>query len=130
MAKAKTTRKWVNENYYCVYFGYCELQYLLTYQTPRFYTCGVYGWNFDVYTFCCDYAITTGYRGMIENVTTRKDFVNHEYVHNLESKAEKIVKDRRLIDEQKKKAVNTLLAELLSNCYKKDFKVSEDGNIY
>ena len=126
MAKAKTTRKWVNENYYCVSFGYCELQYLLYFQEPRFYTCGVYGWNFDVYIFCCDYAITTGYRGMIENVSTRKDFD----VQSLESKAEKIVKDVSLTYEQKKKAVNTLLAELLSNCYKKDFKVSEDCIIY
>ena len=103
MVKAKTTRKWVNENYYCVSFGYCELQYLLTFQEPRFYTCGVYGWNFDVYVFTCDYAITTGYRGMIENVYSRKGFVNHEYIHNLESKAEKIVHDITLTYEQQKK---------------------------
>ena len=126
MAKAKTTRKWVNESYYCVSFGYCELQYLLTFQEPRFYTCGTYGWNFDAYVFACDYAVTTGYRGMIENVSTRKDFD----VQSLESKAEKIVKGDTLTYEQQKKAVNTLLAELLSNCYKKDFKVSEDGIIY
>ena len=29
--------------------GYCDLQYLLTNHSPVAYTCGVYGWNFDVY---------------------------------------------------------------------------------
>ena len=43
--------------------GYCDLQYLLTNHNPVAYTCGVYGWNFDVYEV---YGLTicTGYRGM------------------------------------------------------------------
>ena len=43
--------------------GYCDLQYLLTNHSPVAYTCGVYGWNFDVYEV---YGLTicTGYRGM------------------------------------------------------------------
>lgn len=43
MAKAKTTRKWISANYNCISIGYCDLYYLLRYQSPRFYTCGVYG---------------------------------------------------------------------------------------
>ncbi len=44
--------------------GYCDFQYLLTNHQPIAYTCGVYGWNFDVYEV---YGLTicTGYRGMI-----------------------------------------------------------------
>lgn len=43
--------------------GYCDLDYLLRNHSPIAYTCGVYGWNFDVYEV---YGITicTGYRGM------------------------------------------------------------------
>lgn len=44
--------------------GYCDLQYLLRNHEPNAYTCGVYGWNFDVYEV---YGLTicTGYRGMV-----------------------------------------------------------------
>ena len=30
-------------------FGYCEIQYLLRYEDPIFYTCGLYGRNADFY---------------------------------------------------------------------------------
>lgn len=43
--------------------GFCDLQHLLKNHEPTAYTCGVYGWNFDVYKV---YGVTicTGYRGM------------------------------------------------------------------
>lgn len=43
--------------------GYCDLQHLLRNHDASAYTCGVYGWNFDVYHI---YGLTicTGYRGM------------------------------------------------------------------
>lgn len=43
--------------------GYCDMAYLLRYHSPIAYTCGVYGWNFDVYEV---YGLTicTGYRNM------------------------------------------------------------------
>lgn len=43
--------------------GYCDLQHLLRNHDVSAYTCGVYGWNFDVYHI---YGLTicTGYRGM------------------------------------------------------------------
>lgn len=62
--KFKTTRKAVvagSSNIVCV--GYCDLQYLLRYHSPIAYTCGVYGWNFDVYEVN-GLTICTGYRGM------------------------------------------------------------------
>lgn len=68
---AKVTRKWLNENYDCISVSYCDLQSLLYCKSANYYTCGVYGWNFDAFilegrngrTIC----VTTGYRGMIDN---------------------------------------------------------------
>lgn len=62
--KFKTTRKAVvdgSSNLVCA--GYCDLAHLLRNHAPIAYTCGVYGWNFDVYEV---YGVTicTGYRGM------------------------------------------------------------------
>jgi hypothetical protein len=62
--KYKTTRKAIVNgcaNVKCA--GFCDLQHLLKNHEPKAYTCGVYGWNFDVYEV---YGVTicTGYRGM------------------------------------------------------------------
>lgn len=62
--KYKTTRKAIvngSANVRCA--GYCDLQSLLYNHAPIAYTCGIYGWNFDVYDV---YGITicTGYRNM------------------------------------------------------------------
>lgn len=62
--KIKTTRKAiVNSSCNVKYDGYCDLSYLLNNHQPIAYTCGVYGWNFDVYEV---YGVTicTGYRDM------------------------------------------------------------------
>ena len=62
--KYKTTAKALRENAYNLRSaGYCDLQNLLRAHDPNAYTCGVYGWNFDVYEV---YGLTicTGYRGM------------------------------------------------------------------
>lgn len=62
--KYKTTRKAIvngSVNVRCA--GYCDLSYLLCNHSPIAYTCGVYGWNFDVFEV---YGVTicTGYRNM------------------------------------------------------------------
>lgn len=62
--KYKTTAKAVKNgcaNIKCV--GFCDLQHLLQNHSPVAYTCGIYGWDFDVYDV---YGVTicTGYRGM------------------------------------------------------------------
>ena len=62
--KIKTTRKAiVNSSSNIVSVGYCDLSTLLRYHSPIAYTCGVYGWNFDVYEVN-GLTICTGYRGM------------------------------------------------------------------
>ena len=62
--KFRTTRKAIVEgstNLVCA--GYCDLVHLLNNHSPIAYTCGIYGWNFDVYDV---YGVTicTGYRNM------------------------------------------------------------------
>lgn len=60
--KIKTTRKSINETFSrvcCV--PYCSMQYLTMDIAPMAYTCGVYGWNADIYAFGST-AIVTGYR--------------------------------------------------------------------
>ena len=62
--KIKTTRKdIVNSSCNVKYAMYCDLSCLLSNHSPIAYTCGVYGWNFDVYEV---YGVTicTGYRNM------------------------------------------------------------------
>ena len=70
--KYKTTSKAIKEGYYHIIpVGYCELQSLLKYKRPNAYTCGVYGWNYDVYDIG-GRAICTGYRGM-PSANVKKD---------------------------------------------------------
>ena len=111
MAKAEITRKWVASNYTCYGTGYCDLQNLLYFQSPQLYTCGVYGWNFDVYTFG-DYAITTGYRSMIHHVDREYD-LEREY----EEKARQILHNRDLSYEDQEKQVNKLLKDFLEKVF-------------
>ena len=62
--KYKTTTKAIKNGYANVKrAGYCKLHNLLSNHEPTAYTCGVYGWNFDVYEV---YGVTicTGYSGM------------------------------------------------------------------
>ena len=62
--KYKTTTKAVKngcENVKCA--GYCKLNHLLQNHEPTAYTCGVCGWNFDVYE-AYGVTICTGYSGM------------------------------------------------------------------
>lgn len=56
-------KRLVNGSYNVKCAGYCDLSYLLNNHSPIAYTCGVYGWNFDVYEV---YGVTicTGYRNM------------------------------------------------------------------
>lgn len=62
--KAKMTAKQVRQMFpECLSAGYGDLQYLLRGQEPIAYTCGVYGWNFDVYQVH-GVTICTGYRNM------------------------------------------------------------------
>lgn len=97
MSKANVTNKWVKEKYTCISIGYCDLQNLLKFESPIYYTCGVYGWNYDVYAGLpsvpghYNIAICTGYRGMPENTKTAKE--KHSIIRKYEEKAMKFYND-------------------------------------
>lgn len=79
---AQVTKKQILNAYDKVYsIPYCMAQSILSRETPRFYTCGVYGWNADIYTFG-NVAIATGYRPFGES--NEKSF---EIIRKLERKA-------------------------------------------
>lgn len=101
--KFKTTRKAiVNGASRLVSVGYCDLQTLLRNHSPIAYTCGVYGWNFDVYEV---YGLTicTGYR----NMPGRRANNISEY----ESRAREIMRDDSLTWEQRDEEIEKLLEE-------------------
>lgn len=63
--KFKTTKRAVMNGYWkIIEVGYCDLQYLLGFLSPTAYTCGIYGWNADIYEmpFKANICICTGYR--------------------------------------------------------------------
>ena len=101
--KVRTTRKAIvnsSTNIKCA--GYCDLQFLLTNHQPVAYTCGIYGWNFDVYEV---YGVTicTGYRGM---PGTRA-----EGIHEYEKQAKEIWHNYNLSDEERKEKIETILRD-------------------
>ena len=62
--KTRTTTKAIKAlNPVIISVCYCAMQYLLINHSPVNYTCGVYGWNYDVY-YVNGVCICTGYRGM------------------------------------------------------------------
>ena len=82
--KTKVSRKELTRYYNCIGVGYCALQSLLNYFSPQYYNSGVYGWNFDAYTFG-DVAIITGYRNV-------PNFADYQIVQKYEKMAENLQK--------------------------------------
>lgn len=104
--KFKTTRKAIvtgSCNIVCA--GYCDLQFLLWGHSPVAYTCGVYGWNFDVYEIN-GLTICTGYRGM----PGRRAKNIAEY----EKRARAIVEDYRIPYNERLEKVEKVLAEFVA----------------
>lgn len=106
--KFKTTAKEIRNGYgKKIAVSYCGMQHLLWNHAPIAYTCGVYGWNFDVYSVD-GVAICTGYRGMIGKS------VDYELLREYETAAEKAMYDRNVEYEQRQAEVERLLKEFLS----------------
>ena len=86
--KVEVTRKRIYENYnkdQIVKIGYCDLQNLLSFEDARFYTCGINGWNCDIYEFKDrkhrSVLLSTGYSPL------GKEYANFELVKEYEKKA-------------------------------------------
>lgn len=63
MPKINITRKWICNNFdNIISVPYCVAQDLLKYESPSWFTSGIYGWNADVYIINNDTCIVTGYR--------------------------------------------------------------------
>lgn len=76
--KIKITMKEIRENYpNIIQVGYCELQNLLRGKEPEYYTCGIYGWNADIYKIDNKTVIVTGYRPF-GNIKTNYE-INNKY---------------------------------------------------
>lgn len=108
MSKIKTTAKKVRDAFdKKIALGCCEAIELLRAREPLLYTCGVYGWNFDVY-IVDDTAICTGYRGM---PGIRPD---HNLVVSYEDRARDIWNEFDRPYKERVKQVDDLLASFMS----------------
>lgn len=121
--KFKTTKTAINTGYYYkICIGYCDLQNLLHYENPVAYTCGVYGWNSDIY----DVSDITGYNACI--ITGYRPFGNirADYTRNVdtEKRAETIVHDYKHDIDSRKMELRELLKTLVLS-YIDDYKNTE-----
>lgn len=92
--KFRTTAKEVKEGYYTIISaGYCDLQCLLSYESPIAYCAGTYGWNFDLYEFN-GVAIATGYRDM----PSKHSKADYNLISEYEQKAQgKTAEEKRVL---------------------------------
>lgn len=105
--KFKTTAKAIRENGgRIIAIGYCSAEWLLKGYDPIAYTCGVYGWNFDVYNVE-GVTICTGYRGMPGKR------VDYDKLTAAEVAAQKIWCNYKIPYEDRKAKVTALLHEVI-----------------
>lgn len=105
--KVKTTAKSIREGWgKKIAVSYCGMQNLLFGREPFAYTCGVYGWNFDVYS-AHGVTICTGYRGMVGKS------VDYDILREYETAAERIRYSRDIGYEEKLSRIDDLLREFL-----------------
>ncbi len=83
---------------------YCALQKLFYCEQPIAYSCGAYGWNYDVYKID-DVYITTGYRSMVGK------YIPNELVKKYNDKASKIAYDINLTYDDKREMLSDLIQE-------------------
>ena len=106
--KFKTTMKKVKEeNNNIIEIGYCDALTLLCCNDPIAYTCGVYGWNSDIYKIN-NAVISTGYRPF-GNIKPSKELINR-----YEQKAKKTLKNDGLNYKEKQNRINFLLNEFIN----------------
>ena len=93
MSKQKVTIKYLKNLYGndSIHLGYCEAQNLFPEHDANYYTCGVYGWNFDGF-FINGAIVTTGYRGMFGVMP------GHELVKEYDKKASELKSEYFLKD--------------------------------
>lgn len=104
--KTETTRKNIKSSYDTVLI--CnELNYLLSYTSPRFYNAGGYGWNWDAYSFG-ETVIIKGYRNFPQGVS-----VSYELQKEYNEKAYNIISDNNICFEKSEQLVSDLIKEFI-----------------
>ena len=108
------TRKEIINNFNKVYsVGYCDLQFLLRGQNRIGYNSGVYGWNYDVFSFDNgNIAICTGYR------STPGERIDYDIIRKYETKAEAIFKDYSIKYEEQQKKLEKLIKKFIEEIQK------------
>lgn len=77
------------------------IQYLMCGIEPRYYNCGTYGWNCDIYTdWSRDLLITTGYRN------TRGKRISYDFAKKYDDIAKDICESTNDWDERQEKLMN------------------------
>lgn len=112
MQKLKVTRKDIKASYNNIYnVGYCNMYYLLTGIEPRYYNCGVYGWNWDAYEIEEGICIITGYRNTLGvNVDSKQLRYYEEQAREIrENWGIKYDEQLRLIKELRKEFIEKVL---------------------
>lgn len=97
--KLKTTRKAiVTTSTDIISIGYCDAHTLLRNHNAVAYTCGVYGWNFDVFEIDGK-TICTGYRNMpgrsaknVDEYKKKARAIMDQYSRNYEERCEDVEK--------------------------------------
>ena len=111
--KIKTTQKEIKSRFkkvVCV--GYCNLQHLLFYQSPTYYTARREGWASDIYIFD-DIAISMGY------VPFGNIKINCDILNEYEEQAKKIKSDYNTTYIVRENKVNGLLKKFIEKEVKK-----------
>lgn len=109
--KTKTTKKATEKRYDTIIsIGYCNLQRLLQFKTPKSYTFSALGWDADIYDIN-GIAICTGYRpfGNIE--------ADYKTCQKYETKAEKL-RNSDIEIEKKRKQLDELIVEFIEELTK------------
>lgn len=111
--KVQVSQRQIMSNYFAVIeVGYCDLQYLLTYEDARYYTAGVYGWNANLFEVPnTNRIIVTGYRPF-GNVKAYR-------VREYDQKAKQFLEENRLSDMsffEKQQKLRELIKEFSDLC--------------
>lgn len=79
--KIRTTQKEIKKRYGNILtIGYAEYYHLLDKYKATFYTCGVYGWNADVFIdYATNTAIVTGYRTFGDRLNDKQLAIFEKY---------------------------------------------------
>lgn len=114
--KVRVTEKQIRQSFdNKIIVGYCDLAHLLQCIKPAYYTCGIYGWNSDVYIIDNNTCIVTGYRPF-GNIRTN----NRNIIKKYEDKARKIYSfDNKDSYETKNKKCKKLLDKFVMEVLKK-----------